>query len=379
MSVAEVVARLLSISHAWQTRRCIFLVTELPENRTRVIDSRVVRKIASELPVEGPDKEPVTADVNFGAVEGKTVEKCRTILDRACAAQANARKILKDNRQVSITQFCEVGSLERGCGGDDDGDDGIAKERRLKESTRAGDVTEPNVAGVTEPDVTDDVTESNVGVSPQLPMSRFFEPEPDDVPPKGDDLELIGKLCFQDSVQKWFDRPKELGDVKYPDYYAEYVFFTRESGVVPPSAFTDLRGRLLRKRQKRISVRWHPKLPQLDGETFWYQQLLLHHTARTEGELKGECRTFQERCIQLDLVRPVDTELDMLRNMIKLTKDPFVYKKLKTALETIEKGERLEHTKGPNRQEKAPYKPPDRVFVPCKVKFRELSEAQQRL
>ena len=86
------------------------------------------------------------------------------------------------------------------------------------------------------------------------------------------------------------DRPDELEQVKYPDYSAKWEIFA-DYNSVPQSrclhVYNDAQGRHVCQRLKVVISRWK-FLTSLDGEEYYYQQLLLNIPFRREKDLLSD-------------------------------------------------------------------------------------------
>ena len=102
-------------------------------------------------------------------------------------------------------------------------------------------------------------------------------------------MEIV--TCFVINWGKNVDRPVELEDVKYPDYLAKWETFSDYSSI-PQSrrlhVYTDTQGRHVCQRLKEVIPRWRFLSP-LDGELYYYQQLLLMNAL--------ECGTLTATCM----------------------------------------------------------------------------------
>src|SRR3989440_414620 len=97
---------------------------------------------------------------------------------------------------------------------------------------------------------------------------------------------------WDDAIDKYFDRPSDdiFNNMIYPLYHRKYVIQKNQptNGIY----YIDKKNRFVRKRQQEILVRFqHLTIQQ--SESFFYQQLLLRLSARSEADLKNSYSTYK--------------------------------------------------------------------------------------
>ena len=99
---------------------------------------------------------------------------------------------------------------------------------------------------------------------------------------------------WDDAIDKYFDRPidNEFDNITYPLYHRKFTIQNKQptNGIY----YIDKKNRFIRKRQKEILVRFQHLTVQ-HSESFFYQQLLLRLSARSEADLKGSYSTYKAR------------------------------------------------------------------------------------
>jgi hypothetical protein len=99
---------------------------------------------------------------------------------------------------------------------------------------------------------------------------------------------------YPDAIEKYFQRPRdsEFDDLTYQTYWSRYNI-AGNSVSATRLFWTDMKGRKVVKRSKPILLRYrHLRVD--DGESYFYQQLLLTGSWRSEEELKGGYATYRD-------------------------------------------------------------------------------------
>src|SRR6185437_11406930 len=106
---------------------------------------------------------------------------------------------------------------------------------------------------------------------------------------------------WKDYIEKYFARPhgEEFESITYPDYFKNYRLQTKS----PPASshsriYKDNLNYYVIKRKNPIIVRYKYLKPQ-DGDTYFYQQLLLTKPCRSEAELRGNHKTYRAHFLHL--------------------------------------------------------------------------------
>src|SRR5947208_15745183 len=99
---------------------------------------------------------------------------------------------------------------------------------------------------------------------------------------------------WPDSIEKYFSRPRgqEFELLKYQEYFESYEISTSRI-ITPRIVFRDEIGNYVVKRKTKIITRIR-YLRLEHGELYFYQQLLLRLTCRSEEELKGNFATYRQ-------------------------------------------------------------------------------------
>ena len=127
----------------------------------------------------------------------------------------------------------------------------------------------------------------------------------------------------------------------------------------------DAKGRRVCVRDTPALVRLHCEIPYASNEAYWYQQIMFHRPFRTEDEFlskankaAGTDSQYKEECFLRGLAKPVESDLDNIKNILRDTKDPATFKKLSSAirkLEAEERSERFAEYTGPSTDSSAFY------------------------
>lgn len=136
-------------------------------------------------------------------------------------------------------------------------------------------------------------------------------------------LEQGSSSVFVDSFrEKYADRPVELEHITCPEYLARWEVFSSYDRI-PKSrqqhVYNDAQGRYVCKRLKETIPRWR-FLTSLDGEQYYYQQLLLHACFRKEDELISDnnvSKTYKEECFLRDIIKQEEDALSCLEDAAK--------------------------------------------------------------
>ncbi|GBC10072.1 hypothetical protein RclHR1_09310007 [Rhizophagus clarus] len=103
---------------------------------------------------------------------------------------------------------------------------------------------------------------------------------------------------WKDTIEKYFARPhtEEFNNITYPDYYKNYTLTTKK-----PSSneiYKDDFNYYVIRRTSPLVIRYrHLKIQ--NGESFFYQQLLLSLPCRSESELLGNYTSYREKYLNL--------------------------------------------------------------------------------
>jgi energy-coupling factor transporter ATP-binding protein EcfA2 len=171
----------------------------------------------------------------------------------------------------------------------------------------------------------------------------------DDLPEHLDFLPGDGsELFYSGLIEKYCSRPRELRHVTYPCYYSDYRILDANKPV-PAKLKTrrllrDLEGRRVLKRDVPQVCRWHTKLPSSDKDAFFYQQLLLNCPFVYEQGLLspdnsriGKDDQWREECFLRKVVKPMESELDLMGRMLADSNNPAVQKKLSRAMDRCDR------------------------------------------
>ena len=331
VSSAEVFGRLMGFKHLYQSSQCVFLTTEIPKKRTRVVNTNVVRKMAEDA--IDPDAVPLSADADVGASLSYEARH-KALMDAA-------HQEVLSNQPTLSSFWCDSSDSDGG--------------------ELPGDGTQPPV-------------------DKRAPVD-------------------LDSICYQTQVDKWFDRPEELEEVGYTDYYRYYKVVTKEpTGAIGVNYWRDMKNRYAVRLTKRRLVRLHLKLPSAK-EGFFYQQLLLYGPGEgykpfrceqdfiSEDNTADEDHRYEEECIRRGLINDTTSELDILKNLLASSKDPAQHSRYQNAVRVLEQQAKDEGSakSGGRAQEQEPngensepeYQPPAEPLPECPLNYADLTTYQR--
>ena len=170
----------------------------------------------------------------------------------------------------------------------------------------------------------------------------------------GFDLNDVKSLFLDDQIDKYMDRPDECEDLGLLAYYEQFEFLgkTRE---VPAGRMVlyDRKGRrVCRNKDGKVGlVRYHCKIPHIDKEAYWYQQLLLdprrpfrhlHELVSSSNSAIGTDSQFMEECCIRGLAKRGLSEVDIVKDILSTTTDHNTHKKLTKIVKKLEAEARSE-------------------------------------
>jgi hypothetical protein len=103
---------------------------------------------------------------------------------------------------------------------------------------------------------------------------------------------------WKDAIEKYFARPhaEEFNNITYPNYFRNYTLTTKKPN--NNNIYKDNLGYYVIKRISPLVIRYK-YLKVQNGETFFYQQLLLTTPCRSESELLNNYTSYREKYLSL--------------------------------------------------------------------------------
>lgn len=120
---------------------------------------------------------------------------------------------------------------------------------------------------------------------------------------------------WKDAIEKYFARPhnEQFDSITYPDYFRNYTLSTKRPS--RNEVYQDDFNYYIVKRTSPLVIRYkHLKIQ--NGESFFYQQLLLSTPCRSESELLGDYTTYREKYLSLhpNFQNSLQNSTDMIIN-----------------------------------------------------------------
>jgi hypothetical protein len=120
---------------------------------------------------------------------------------------------------------------------------------------------------------------------------------------------------WKDAIEKYFARPhtEEFDNITYPTYFQNYTLLTKNP--INNNAYMDDLGYYVVKRLSPLVIRYK-YLKVQNGESFFYQQLLLSTPCRSENELLNNYSSYREKYLSLhpDFSNSIFNSVNTLEN-----------------------------------------------------------------
>ena len=215
-SSVEVGARLLSQHHVSLSATVTYLPTDIPSNRTRVVDQKKAKALAVVVAARTPSTV-ITADADVGHSGPAPATLVRRVVNLAAAS----------HRASHREAFARLFS--------------------------------PRTSGVGQ---SIDVTTRVVGDN-SANDSLDVDAERTELGVTTDEIEDI--FC-DGQVETYMQRPDALERVLYPEYFKWYAVGKCPKGIRANDQYIDRRGKTVYRLKKEALIRWHCKVPHIDNE-----------------------------------------------------------------------------------------------------------------
>jgi hypothetical protein len=165
---------------------------------------------------------------------------------------------------------------------------------------------------------------------------------------EGDSVPDSEVRMYDDKVTKYMNRPddSEFDNITYPEYWRKYDVLTESRAPrMGADVCKDGSGRHVVLRKEPRIVRFHLKLPEKDGEAFWYQRVLLNVPFRSEDDLLspensaiGTDTQWKEEVFLRGIMKRDENGESLIRQMIEETENPYQKMALARKLKKLKSG-----------------------------------------
>lgn len=132
------------------------------------------------------------------------------------------------------------------------------------------------------------------------------------------------KDIFYDTlIEKYFDRPEALSNLKYPDFVRQYRYLQPSESYNEKINIVDKKGRILRKRKEGNTAipRHHFLLPFGEDQELYFVQLMLLNLPLSKETMKlsvnNESQTYMEECAIRNLLEENQLGMQLLTSALQ--------------------------------------------------------------